>query len=113
MCCCTEEDVTSGGIIVMAKLYDIPLYNGTLDLCSLSGQVGLPCPIKAGMHSLMVSAKIPDLAPTASYPTLSLRAVCTHVYTCCVLQGVYSGHGVINDQNNKEVACGSGSFKLE
>ena len=63
----TEEEVTGGEVKVELKYGIIPVYSGTLDLCTLLDQVGEPCPVKPNPNGYFTTSQaIPSAIPGVS-----------------------------------------------
>lgn len=85
---------------MQAKLDNIPVYSGTLDLCSTIVQAGMTCPIaptETGKYSTAFSI-----------PTIAVRRECSGRVILCLLsllQGHISANAVVTDQDGKELVC--------
>lgn len=78
-----DETVTRGNVSIILNWSGVILLNQTFDLCIISQQVGVTCPLATGSLHLRVSQAIPSNAPP----------------------GPYTATVTVTDQNAQEIAC--------
>ena len=59
-------ELTGGVVSVKAYLGTIPVYSGSLNLCSLAKHANMTCPIQPGGYSSTIKTFIPKAAPSVS-----------------------------------------------
>ncbi len=67
----TAEEVTGGNVKVDYKFGDIPIINETLDLCTVTEQGGLTCPLTKETQTLIITKEIPSGITSVSQVCIS------------------------------------------
>ena len=66
----SEEEVTGGQVIVVAKYNGVTLYDATLRLCDALYPVNVSCPVKPVAHGrAVITVTVPDLFFPVSWRT--------------------------------------------